>query len=72
MKKFNYHNFSNALKGFKVSGDKQWSIREIAKQSGVTHVCVHRAMKGNNLDVDNILRLCDWMGVPLTHFVSSD
>ena len=69
---FRYELFQVALSNFIRTKTeelgKRPSLREIAKQTGVSYPAVDRAIHGYQVDVNTIFALCNWIGKPAIDF----
>ena len=41
----------------------RYSIREVSRQVGVAHTTIIRVLGKETVDVDTLIKLCDWLGV---------
>jgi DNA-binding Xre family transcriptional regulator len=39
------------------------SVRSAAEELGVSHTTIHRILKNENVDLDTVIKMCDWLGV---------
>lgn len=42
------------------------SIRAAAREIGVAHTTLNRVIDGQDIDVGTIVKVCDWLGVPVS------
>lgn len=47
------------------------SLREAAKEIGVSHTTVARIIKGHSLDLDTYIAICNWLGVSPSSFMEA-
>lgn len=48
------------------------SLREISEACGLSHMTVYRAVKGYNIDIDSMMKLCNYLGVSVSEVLESD
>lgn len=67
MKRFNWRKFSTDLKKFRY--DHRDSLRVVARESNVSASTISRIENGKKIEIDHILRLCDYMNNDLHFYV---
>jgi transcriptional regulator with XRE-family HTH domain len=50
---------------------KNMSSHAVAEQIGVSHTTILRAMRGERIDVDTIIKLANWLGVRPSELLNS-
>lgn len=68
MKTFDFVKFAVVLSDKK----EKLSLRQVAKQADVTHVTIQRALLGHDLSINNLVRICGWMGYSVDFFVKEN
>lgn len=66
-KKFNWLEFSNAIKDKLRFGD---DLTEKSREIGVKYSALRRAVMGNGINVDSITPICRWLGKKFEDFVT--
>jgi transcriptional regulator with XRE-family HTH domain len=47
------------------------SIREAARRVGVSATTISRTMEGESVDVETLIKICDWLGVSPSNVIDS-
>lgn len=66
MREFNFQLLSEKVKSKLNYGD---SVRAIAPTIGVSHSTLSRIISGKSADMNTIVRVCDWLDLPITNFI---
>ncbi len=67
MKRFDSRALYEALDAQRKSRDLSW--REVAAEMGVSVATISRTQHGGRMEVDGMLAMVAWLGVPVEHFV---
>jgi len=64
---------SNTLQDLVILKMKQenLSLRKAGKQADVAHTTIDRVCKGEQIDLDTVQKICDWVGVPVSAVVDT-
>lgn len=68
MKRFNSKALYDALNNERLARELTW--REVADQIGVSVTTITRIKSGGRMEVDGMLAMVWWLGVPVETFVS--
>jgi transcriptional regulator with XRE-family HTH domain len=68
MKRFNSKALYDALNNERLARELTW--REVADQIGVSVTTITRIKSGGRMEVDGMLAMVGWLGVPVETFVS--
>lgn len=67
--KFNNEAFAKALKTKRVI-ELNIGLREVNKKTKVSIATLSRMENGNKSDIDNILKVCNWLKASITNFIN--
>ena len=67
MKRFDSKALYAALETRRESRGLSW--REVADEMGVSAATISRTREGGRMEVDGMLAMVAWLGVPVEHFV---
>ena len=48
---------------------KRLGVRELGKEIGISSSTVSRLISGREIDIDTLIRVCDWLGRKINYFV---
>lgn len=51
--------------------EKNYSMRDVAKETGVSHTTISRILAGQTADIDTLIAICKWMNVSPSHFLDA-
>ena len=75
MKEFNFKLFSKDFQRRRLEIQLQrglnLSLRDISRESKVDHLVIHRAIKGNNIAVNNLINLLSWADLDFNNYVGT-
>lgn len=66
--KFDTVSFAKALKTRRVI-DLKLGLREVAKKTNTSPATLSRMENENTADIDNILKVCTWLKMPISNFI---
>ena len=49
-----------------IRAERKLGLREVEKQSGISHATLSRIENGHDFDIPNTRKLCVWLGLKLT------
>lgn len=65
---FDYKAFGKALK-IKRTIELNMNLRDANKKAKVGIATLSRIENGGKADLDNVIRVCDWLNTPITTFI---
>lgn len=65
----NWRAFSNEISSRLVFGD---TIRQKAREIGVPHWQLRRALGGEVIGLEDMIRICRWLGKPVEDFTTTE
>ena len=70
---FNYIGFVSEIKEKRFDIQKQlgknFGVRYLAKDCDISFPTMHRALKGNTIELQTAISICSWLDKPVTDFV---
>jgi transcriptional regulator with XRE-family HTH domain len=70
MRRFDARALHRALDERRIARGLSWA--EVARQIGVSPATLVRTQEGGRLEVDGMLAMVGWLGLPVEHFVREE
>lgn len=64
--KFNHVRFANEIQSRFHYKD---TLQKVGAEIGISKATLSRVLKGSNCEIGTILKICEWLRLPITHFI---